>query len=968
MTAKLPPPTKPSPSEKKANKKKEADVENYKSEVSEKCVSCYLYCSTFMTRLLEAFFHKFGGLVGLWPWTTLCLSLLVCGIFSSGFSKFYASNDDEFLWTPYGSAYVDQKAWIAKNFPKDTRYESIMISDKVNVLTTSHMKYLYNIQEAVKNVTSPKSGKNFDQLCLKDRPGKDGKCIFTSLLQIWSNDKEKIWNLTQDQLLLDITSALSNPDQSDQLAPLLSNVKRQEPPSRMAGGNYRGEDGDAADGVVVSAEALMAVWIMKHNGVQTPGGLFEDKIAEDWEASFVNLLVNPKNLDLNGNSVEGKPASSQLDVLVESSFINGIDATVESNSITLYAGGVFLLAFTCSVLGKFNSLEQRVVLSLCGLVVIGLAIGSSFGLCFYMGLFYADMHPMIPFLMLGIGVDDMFVIVKALDNLSKLDKQKPVPTRIGLAMKHAGVSITVTSMTNMFSFLIGGTSSLPIVRCFCIFCGMGILFLYFFSVTFFVACLTLDEKRIDKRKPVDLPFVKPKPMDWVPNKFSQIEFGNIVFGRAIANVIFKTPCKIVVLLVTFGLFGTAIYGATKLETNYNPILYMDSTQYQVQFYHNQEKYFPGQGERTDIYVGHIDYYKHPNELMRIEEAITALPSVRADSFDFWFSSFYKQFCENDKSSCDTEKGFDYKLVSFFSQSKNWRYLNDMKIEGDGSDGKFPRITASRATFQHINLATTSVQNVAVKSVKDAMANITFPDEEFKSPIAYCFTYVQWTANELMSNELVRNLSLNFGAVMALTIVFLPNPQLVFLCLCCVVFTVGNVAGFSYFLGLTIEIITVINLILSVGLAIDYCAHLAVTYACCQEETTRQTKARKALAQVGSAVFNGGLSTFLAFLMVAFSPSYVYTTFFKMFALVALFGLYHGLIFLPVALSLIGPQDVGAKDNQDLKNEEDDKTLEGHVNWSFKNNNEDDDNYMPSDAPPITSITKNIDAKIPMTQL
>ena len=39
-------------------------------------------------------------------------------------------------------------------------------------------------------------------------------------------------------------------------------------------------------------------------------------------------------------------------------------------------------------------------------------IGASFGLCFYMGLFYADMHPMIPFLMLGIGVDDMFVIVK----------------------------------------------------------------------------------------------------------------------------------------------------------------------------------------------------------------------------------------------------------------------------------------------------------------------------------------------------------------------------------------------------------------------------------------------------------------------------------------------------------------------------------------------------------------------------
>ena len=33
---------------------------------------------------------------------------------------------------------------------------------------------------------------------------------------------------------------------------------------------------------------------------------------------------------------------------------------VKSNSITLYAGGVLLLAFTCTVLGKFNALEQRV--------------------------------------------------------------------------------------------------------------------------------------------------------------------------------------------------------------------------------------------------------------------------------------------------------------------------------------------------------------------------------------------------------------------------------------------------------------------------------------------------------------------------------------------------------------------------------------------------------------------------------
>jgi len=54
-----------------------------------------------------------------------------------------------------------------------------------------------------------------------------------------------------------------------------------------------------------------------------------------------------------------------------------------------------------------------------GIGVIGLALGASFGLCFYMQIFFADMHPIIPFLLLGIGVDDMFVIVQVRLNFVK---------------------------------------------------------------------------------------------------------------------------------------------------------------------------------------------------------------------------------------------------------------------------------------------------------------------------------------------------------------------------------------------------------------------------------------------------------------------------------------------------------------------------------------------------------------------
>jgi len=60
--------------------------------------------------------------------------------------------------------------------------------------------------------------------------------------------------------------------------------------------------------------------------------------------------------------------------------------------------------------------------------------------------------------MLGIGVDDMFVICNALDQSSL--KKKPTD-RLVECMKHAGPSITITSITDTLAFLSGTGSKIP---------------------------------------------------------------------------------------------------------------------------------------------------------------------------------------------------------------------------------------------------------------------------------------------------------------------------------------------------------------------------------------------------------------------------------------------------------------------------------------------------------------------------
>ena len=47
-------------------------------------------------------------------------------------------------------------------------------------------------------------------------------------------------------------------------------------------------------------------------------------------------------------------------------------------------------------------------------------------------------------------------------------------------------------------------------------------------------------------------------------------------------------------------------------------------------------------------------------------------------------------------------------------------------------------------------------------------------------------------------------------------------------------------------------------------------------------------------------------TFLAVVVLAISKSYVFRVFFKMFFGISVFGLLHGLVFLPVLLSIVGP--------------------------------------------------------------
>ena len=63
-----------------------------------------------------------------------------------------------------------------------------------------------------------------------------------------------------------------------------------------------------------------------------------------------------------------------------------------------------------------------------------------------------------------------------------------------------------------------------------------------------------------------------------------------------------------------------------------------------------------------------------------------------------------------------------------------------------------------------------------------------------------------------------------------------------------------------------------------------------------------------MENIAPAVINGGFSSILALSLLVTSRSHIFTSFFKIFFMICVFGLFHGLIMLPVVLCVLGPAD------------------------------------------------------------
>lgn len=214
-------------------------------------------------------------------------------------------------------------------------------------------------------------------------------------------------------------------------------------------------------------------------------------------------------------------------------------------------------------------------------------------------------HSILPFVLLGIGLDDAFVIANAFDReregvSREGESDEALVKRGARSLARAGASITVTSLTDLVAFAISSTSALPALASFCAFASINIFFLWALAATFFTSTMVIDEKRQRDNRRDMLCCLTRKNIPDEEDTGSKEGITSRYFRKYHAPTILAKPGKAATLVFFAGLFTFGLYGLLNLPVEDSARNFIPQDSYINTYSATADKYFPTSG--TSLYI------------------------------------------------------------------------------------------------------------------------------------------------------------------------------------------------------------------------------------------------------------------------------------------------------------------------------------------------------------------------------
>lgn len=396
--------------------------------------------------------------------------------------------------------------------------------------------------------------------------------------------------------------------------------------------------------------------------------------------------------------------------------------------------------------------------------------------------------------------------------------------------------------------------------------------------------------------------------------------------KAIKKLVLFTPAKFIILLLFASFVAISIYGTVNFKEGFDLKDIVASNSY---YYSYQEDYKTLYSQSFTISLNvqsGVDY--------RSNDTLTSINMLRDnlqnnlyidDNFFLCWLHAYMGSVYFDNSS---DVNFITSLKTYLSSVEGNVYINDVMIDGS-------TIYASRFHILTENIISSTVQGKMMLRVREIVEMSSLPIFPYSGLFLFIEQFVA------ISSQTLQTLGICVGVVFFITTVFLPLPVMILFITMTVVLIMVSVIGFMHFWGLTLSSITMIHIIMCIGFCVDFATHICHAFAQAGG-SNRNDRVSEALDRAGGPILNGALSTIVGVLMLAFSKSFIFFSFFKVMFMVMCFGMIYALFLLPVLLSFFGPNYPEDKKNieQCINNVERNKNTKNKEDSEITSTNED----------------------------
>ncbi|KAL2613615.1 hypothetical protein R1flu_025307 [Riccia fluitans] len=591
--------------------------------------------------------------------------------------------------------------------------------------------------------------------------------------------------------------------------------------------------------------------------------------------------------------------------------------------------------------------------TLTGLAVVTLSILSGFGFTAMIGIKFSPLAGgVVPFLALGLGIDDVFVLVNIMRNyledprLQAMGAGSIVPEReMRLTLALAGPSVILTTFSVLAAFFISSLNPMPVSQWFCWQMGITASLHTLGLLLIFMPIMSIDARRVKagindpnlwliyglRSKIISNAVAEAKDEIVSNDPTASFDVNDPSFGENTGSTavsrwvaekyapIFKDNIfKVAVVIFSAVFLAVMIFlGFHKMEHGLRLSDVTLTGSYQNTFAKLTEDRFLNYD--LAIVTREVDYPNRQSQILEIfselqkkKRWVPAQPTILGSS---WLAGLYLYSNRTVNLSYPVPPAvFNQLLIGWSTSSLGILSIPDMYCEHN--ETRLPLSCFNVGRDPHLRVKATKTlmfaQNLGAKTqpnldmIRETRSVVDRLNEKFGEKIAYMYGYPFLFYEQYLHSYhdlyLVVGLAI-VGVFVAVTIFQFSLTVSVLICIILLI-TDLEVYGFVYIIGAKLNALSLVNLGIVIGMSAEF-TYLARSFLIVEGSKTHRVA--KALEWTLEPLLHGFGTQFVATFPLLFVKYHAFRLYyFAMFTVMGLIAFFNGFVLLPALLTWIGP--------------------------------------------------------------